>query len=260
MIGQGQFGTVYQLHLDEEDVDVAVKQIAKPDKNTLREIENQSKMEHKHLLTVITHFQVVNAKKKVSQFIVMPLMTQSLEDVINSGEIANVEYPIKQKWMIQMLLGTLYLHQNNIIHRDLKPGNILLDDDLNLYISDFGLSKSIDQSVAKTLVGTQLYMAPEIFESAKYDLKADVYSLGCIWYEILSDQFLLDVIQNSKEYNSEDFYLTGNIIHKLIPKLEFEEWDDFKKQCENMLRAMPAGRPSTKELYDTFKSNISKYQ
>jgi serine/threonine protein kinase len=73
-----------------------------------------------------------------------------------------------------------------VLHRDLKPANILLDADLNVKMADFGLAKELSSNTqfAQTNVGTPFYMAPEIINDKKYDEKSDIWSLGCLLYEL----------------------------------------------------------------------------
>lgn len=72
------------------------------------------------------------------------------------------------------------------MHRDLKPGNIFLDSDYNVKLGDFGLSRVMsDESIfAYTNVGTPYYMSPEQINESKYNEKSDIWSLGCIIYEL----------------------------------------------------------------------------
>ncbi len=91
-------------------------------------------------------------------------------------------------YIIELVLGLEFLHKQIIIYRDLKPENILMDYDGHIKISDFGLSKLVDDSDDKTftLCGTPQYLSPEILKNKGYDKTIDWWALGCIIYEMLT--------------------------------------------------------------------------
>lgn len=72
------------------------------------------------------------------------------------------------------------------MHRDLKPGNLFIDSNKNIKLGDFGLSKALGEMsvMASTNVGTPYYMAPEVWEGHMYDCKSDIWSAGCLIYEL----------------------------------------------------------------------------
>ena len=88
--------------------------------------------------------------------------------------------------MLQILSALTFIHSNNIIHRDLKFENCFIDIEYNIRIGDFGASKSVTNTIAHTFIGTLDTMAPEVLDDKAYGMEADIWSLGCIWYEMIS--------------------------------------------------------------------------
>lgn len=102
-----------------------------------------------------------------------------------------IEPPNEQEAMEifqQIAMGVQFLHSHNVIHRDLKAKNVFLFQDGRAVIGDFGTSKTLSSASAfsSTLVGSPLYMSPEILEGEPHSFATDVWSLGCILYELLS--------------------------------------------------------------------------
>ncbi|KAG7258392.1 hypothetical protein CRUP_008159 [Coryphaenoides rupestris] len=100
---------------------------------------------------------------------------------------SRVADPEARYYMMQLLKGSQYLHDNRIIHRDLKLGNIFLNDEMDVKIGDFGLATKIefDGERKKTLCGTPDYIAPEVLCKKGHSFEVDVWSLGCILYTLL---------------------------------------------------------------------------
>ncbi|KAG9411895.1 hypothetical protein AC1031_017528 [Aphanomyces cochlioides] len=120
-------------------------------------------------------------------YIVQPLMETDLCRVIHSKEHLSDEHI--QYFMYQLLCGIQYIHSANVLHRDLKPSNILVNSDCSIKICDFGLARfATDQDVAEGLseyVVTRWYRAPELLLANAYAMSIDVWSVGCIFGELL---------------------------------------------------------------------------
>lgn len=85
----------------------------------------------------------------------------------------------------QLVQGIKYLHRNNVIHRDIKPENILLLENLDIKLCDFGFCAPYADGVSrKTVCGTQEYMAPEIINAEYQTFKVDIWCLGILVYEM----------------------------------------------------------------------------
>lgn len=92
------------------------------------------------------------------------------------------------KFIIEMCLGLQYLHANRILHRDIKTINMFLTKDDHIKIGDLGVAKLLNQTanMAHTIVGTPYYLSPELCEEKPYNNKSDIWSLGCVLYELCS--------------------------------------------------------------------------
>ena len=112
----------------------------------------------------------------------------TLKQVLASAE----RLPLQKaaKYFYQILRGMEYAHEKRIIHRDLKPSNIMVTKEDRVKIMDFGLAKIVDEATLTDpgrVSGTLIYMSPEQIRGEKVDLRSDVYSLGVIFYELLTN-------------------------------------------------------------------------
>ena len=130
-------------------------------------------------------------------FIAMGLMTDgSLKDKLKANGALSDQ--AVSDVLMQILRGMQFIHDNGVVHRDLKPGNILFDQHGTVRISDLGFAKAIlaDSSTSLImsggLIGTPAYMAPEIWRGKPATPQSDIYSLGCIVYEMVTGQPLFE--------------------------------------------------------------------
>jgi len=187
-LGSGGFGEVWKCERD-EDSEVFAKKIlldTTPEamKRVQREVRILSKLKHPRIVTVVaTHLA------DAPFWYAMPLYRYSLRDLVpqivgDRKRIAKI-YPA-------ILEALQYAHDQGIIHRDLKPENVLLNNDDDLVISDFGLGLDFDAKTTRVTytgqpLGTFGYMAPEQFRDAKHtDVRTDVFSLGRILHELFT--------------------------------------------------------------------------
>ncbi|XP_059660386.1 G-type lectin S-receptor-like serine/threonine-protein kinase At1g11330 [Cornus florida] len=192
-LGQGGFGPVYKGKL-QSGQEVAIKRLSRSSGQGHEEFMNEvvviSELQHRNLVRLLGC--CVEGEEKMLIYEYMP--NKSLDGFLFD--------PIKQKlldWRKRANIiegigrGLLYLHRDSrlrIIHRDLKTGNVLLDEDLNPKISDFGMAKIFGgnqkQANTRRIVGTYGYMAPEYAMHGRFSKKSDIFSFGVLLLEIVS--------------------------------------------------------------------------
>ncbi|KAF9547932.1 Pkinase-domain-containing protein [Agrocybe pediades] len=129
-----------------------------------------------------------------------------------------------------------------ILHRDLKPDNVFLDENNTVKLGDFGLSKALAQaSFASTYVGTPYYMSPELMQERAYDSKSDIWSLGCLIYELCA---LKPPFHEAKTHSELSIFIRNG----RIPPLPRGYSQALNSVIKSMLNLNPAMRPSAAQL------------
>jgi len=151
---------------------------------------------------------------------IFPKAEQDLYDFINEEEES---FKYVKRYMVDILMGVEYMHNHHIIHRDLKPGNILIFKDHVVKICDFGFSKPYTTQGDQTPgIVTVSYRAPEVLLSdPNYDYKIDVWSIGCVFFEMISKRTLITEIEE------DDAKLLKNVLEILptpLNAVQFKQW------------------------------------
>lgn len=133
------------------------------------------------------------------------------------------------------------MHSKRIMHRDLKPANIFIDNGGNLKVGDLGLSRQLSSQTMEAFsrVGTPLYMSPEVLQGKGYDWKSDVWSLGCIAYELC---MLRSPFRASDKENLNLYELFQRITKGQFPPLSDKYSPELKGVVTGMLKLDPDQR------------------
>eukprot|EP01083_Nonionella_stella_P008800 25438_1 len=186
IIGSGAFGDVYKVSFKTLDNYKALKVVSLDDEN-----------EHKNIIREIAIMTSVcresNALVSVEEIYfdkemdnIMLLMDLGICDAsrIRTQCMADGFYQIVEWILSDVANGLTFMHRNNIAHRDIKPQNVLLFEDQNngarWKITDLGFAKQFKDNPLKTIVGTPLYVAPEIMHLSAYEPSVDMFSFGCM--------------------------------------------------------------------------------
>ena len=187
-IGNGSYGVVYLVQNETTKELRVIKEInclgktREEFEKQLMEIRIQQELMHENII------RIYGASRDNGKI-------QILMEYANSGDLSDLISSRNGKFFseeeiidifVQMCLAIKYIHDRKIVHRDLKPGNIYLTNKTIIKIGDFGLARMLDHTIDKinTQIGTPYYVAPEILLGKPYSFSADMWSLGCILFEL----------------------------------------------------------------------------
>lgn len=196
VIGKGSYGVVCSALDTKTGERVAIKKInnvfdhVSDATRILREIKLLRLLRHPDIVE-IKHIMLPPSPREFKDiYVVFELMETDLHQVIKANDDLTPEH--HQFFLYQMLRGLKYIHTAKVFHRDLKPKNILANSDCKLKVCDFGLARPSFNDMPTTIfwtdyVATRWYRAPELCGSffAKYSPAIDIWSIGCIFAEIL---------------------------------------------------------------------------
>ena len=193
-LGKGAFGSVCLVTRKADKKIYAMKSIniGKLDQN-----QREASLNEIRILASLNHPNIIGYKEAFYDE-----NSRTLNIIMEYADDGDINHKIQEnlkrrlqfeesqvwEWIIQLLKGLKYLHDNKIMHRDLKCANIFLMKNGLVKIGDLNVSKITKSNMARTQTGTPYYIAPEIWKDKPYDYKCDIWSLGCIIYEICTSR------------------------------------------------------------------------
>lgn len=253
VIGRGAMGIVYKGYDEQIDRPLAIKTLRQEIisdfddsesflKRFATEAQSAARCLHPNIVTV---FDLVEHERR--PYIIMEYVNAgTLEDVIRSGTLI----PIRQvgEVMAQILLALDHAHSKGVIHRDIKPSNILCPSAASIKVTDFGVARldSLDLTNPQGLgaVGTPNYMAPERLLGRAADVRADLFSVGVILYQLLT---------GSKPFIAFDLpELMRKLLNEMPPSimtLRPELWTEIDAVAQKALARNPDDRYQSAERF-----------
>ncbi len=186
-IGEGGFGAVYRAFQPVIEREVAVKVILPQYANQtefIRRFETEAqlvaRLEHPHIVPLYDYWREPDSAYLVMRYV----RAGSLRGAISQKALDDHQV----LWIVEQIAAALAIaHRNGVVHQDIKPENILLDDDSNAYLTDFGIAKVIGEKRGEEegVSGSPAYFSPEQIRSQEVSPLADIYALGMVLYELV---------------------------------------------------------------------------
>ena len=234
-IGEGSYGVVYLIYSNITSMyyvqkKIDLKGMSKEEiKDTEKEVNLLKKLDHPNIIKLINGTK----SKRYLELIMEYAEKGDLYNQLIKQAKSNQYFPEKIiiNWLVQICSALKYIHSKHIIHRDIKPQNIFLSKKGEIKLGDFGVSKTLNNTLekAKTFVGTAYYLPPEIIDEKKYSYEADIWSLGVSFYQLMTFKMPFDgenvpaIIKKialgsgykkiSKKYYSEELI---NLVYKMM--------------------------------------------
>lgn len=252
-IGQGQFSVVNKAIFIPDGRSVAIKHVqllemvdSKARNDCIKEIQLLKQLNHKN---IVRYYGCIEPSERGSQLLIV-LELAAAGDL--SQFLANCQ---RKKRMLtertiwnffrQIASAVEHIHSKRICHRDIKPANVFVTSDLVVKLGDLGLGKFFNSKTvaAHSLVGTPYYMSPERLNQFGYDFSSDIWSLGCLLYEMAALQPPFNGFK--KNWTA----LRQNIGRCEYPPLPSDFYSvTMRKLVEYCLQRTPTARPTAAEV------------
>ena len=198
-VASGGMADIYEAHDRILNRPVALKFLKEKyleDRDAVEQFKNEARF-----TSIFNHMNIMKiynvGEYQFRSYISYELLKgKTLKEMLDNR--GNLSFDESLDYMLQILDGMNSVHSLGILHNDLKPDNLYLISDGTIRICDFGIASHISSKEEKNILGTANYLAPEVILNKKYSVQSDIYSLGIIFYELLTGELPFSG-DNSKE-------------------------------------------------------------
>jgi len=257
-LGKGKFSIVYMAKRLSDGLMCALKKInifdmmvPKQREKCLKEVRLLQSLNHTNIVKLLTSFIDDN-----ELFIIVEWAEKGdLKRLIRRASSNGTNFKESDIWEYsKQLTGALdHMHKKRIMHRDLKPANIFVSLNGSLKLGDLGLGRFFSSQTLEAFskVGTPLYMSPEVLHGAGYDMRSDVWSLGCVVYELA---MLRSPFKSDQQLSLYDLFV--RISKGQYPPLPETLSAEFRALVDHMLQISPAKRPDCAQVMEVCCAQI----
>ncbi|GIL47112.1 hypothetical protein Vafri_4022 [Volvox africanus] len=256
-VGKGGYAVVYKGVRREDGRVVAVKKVeifemsAKKRERCLQEVTLLQQLDHPNIIQMLDAFIDENMLIIIFEWAPAGDLKRLIKKTAEQGK--KLDEPSIWTLFYQVTDGLRYMHQHRIMHRDIKPANVLVGANGALKLGDLGLGRQLSEQTMEAFskVGTPYYVSPEVVRGAGYDWKSDVWSMGCLLYELACLR--------------SPFEMEGANLYDVFQKISKGEYsplpaDQFSAPLRSlvgrMLQIDPAKRPELEEVWNITSSAV----
>lgn len=257
VLGKGSFGSAILVTNKVDGKNYVIKEV---DMSRMPKAERDAAEQEAKLLMALNHPNIVRCLECFTHMnklcIVMDWCSEGdLYSLLQKRRGQQLSEETIIDWLVQMCLGLKHVHDRKILHRDIKTQNVFMSSNGLLKLGDFGVSKVLNSTyqLATTAVGTPYYLSPEICQNRKYNQKSDIWSLGCVLYELAALKHAFEA-PNMRA-------LIQKIIKGSYPPMPATRSRELRELCDRMLTLDWNKRPSINEILATplLKARIQKF-
>ena len=261
IVGAGSFGFVYKVKDSNDNKFYAIKRVKLTDENkdNIKKVEYEAKIlkeiKSDNVVKYIDCFyEKNNSFNIVMEFCEYSDLRSYIKKFKNQNKNKKIAESVIRLIITELSNGLKDIHSKNVIHRDLKPENIFISSDHLIKIGDFGISKILDGTdYAKTFAGTYYYMAPEVIKREKYSKKVDIWSLGCIIYELCTLNRCFD--------SCDIFELANKINSGIHGKIDLNYYNDYLQDIIDLcLKKNDKERPNIEHINELISEKLTLAQ
>ncbi|GIL63301.1 hypothetical protein Vafri_17397 [Volvox africanus] len=257
ILGKGSFGSAILVTNKLDNKNYVIKEI---DISRMPKAEREASEQEAKVLMALNHPNIVRCIECFTHMnklcIVMDWCSEGdLYGLLQKRRGQQLSEDTILDWLVQMCLGLKHVHDRKILHRDIKTQNVFMSTGGLLKLGDFGVSKVLNSTfqLATTAVGTPYYLSPEICQNRKYNQKSDIWSLGCVLYELATMKHAFEG-PNMRA-------LISKIIKGSYTPMPSTRSRELRELCDRMLTLDWQKRPSINDILATpiMKARIQKF-